>query len=80
MLYVASVKDGKQIKIIKCEYETKKAFSHDLRANGYKIRFIATPETFDAECDKYYYKLKTQHYIRKAKREYNAKHKKHAGQ
>lgn len=54
--YIASVRDKEtnEIILIEREYETKKAFYWDLRANGYAVRFIANEETFDDECAKYY--------------------------
>ncbi len=55
--YIASVKDGEQLKIITSEYSNKKDFARDLRLNGYKVRFIGTNETFGDECEKYYAKL-----------------------
>ena len=54
--YIASVRDGetKKLMIIEREYESKKAFEADLRGNGYRIRFISTPEKFDEDCRKYH--------------------------
>lgn len=67
MLYVASVKEkeSKRLSIIKSEYETKKEFREDLKNNGYSIRFIATEETFNKECEKYHEKLDRQNMINK---------------
>lgn len=55
--YIASVKDGDQLKIITSEYSNKKDFARDLRRNGYKVQFIGTDKTFGDECEKYYAKL-----------------------
>lgn len=54
---IASVidKETKELVIIERDnYETKKQFREDLAYNGYSVRFIATEETFDDECNKYY--------------------------
>lgn len=53
MMYKASVTLNGQIQIITSEYNSKKDFAADLRRNGYKVQFVATPETFEAESDKY---------------------------
>ena len=68
MKYVASVRDSetKEIMIIEREYETKKAFMRDLRANGYRIRFISTPEKFDEDCEKYHIMCEQNKRIKKA--------------
>lgn len=52
-MYKASVTLNGQIQIITSEYNSKKDFAADLRRNGYKVQFVATPETFEAESDKY---------------------------
>lgn len=52
--YVAAVTLEGKIQIIEKEYPTKKAFAEDLRGNGYRIRFISTPEKFDEDCEKYH--------------------------
>lgn len=56
MKYMACVRDKitKKIEIITMDYPTKKAFAEDIRANGYGIRFISTPEKFDEDCEKYH--------------------------
>ena len=56
MIYVASVRDTEtnEVKVIESDYPNKKNFAFDLRHNGYSVRFIATPETFDNECIKWY--------------------------
>lgn len=56
MLYIASVRDKetKKLQLIKREYDRKSDFYNDLRCNGYSVRFIATEETFDAECEKWH--------------------------
>lgn len=68
MLYIASVRDKetKEVKVIEREYETKKAFREDLLCNGYSVRFIATEETFDEECEKYHNRVQLQISISKA--------------
>lgn len=53
MMYKASVTLDGQIQTITSEYNSKKDFAADLRRNGYKVQFVATPETFEAESDKY---------------------------
>lgn len=53
MMYKASVTLNGQIQTITSEYNSKKDFAADLRRNGYKVQFVATPETFEAESDKY---------------------------
>lgn len=53
MMCKASVTLNGQIQIITSEYNSKKDFAADLRRNGYKVQFVATPETFEAESDKY---------------------------
>lgn len=42
--YLASVKDNGKIKIMEREYPSMKEFKKDLRANGYKVRFICPPQ------------------------------------
>jgi hypothetical protein len=54
MTYVASVTFEGKIQIIeRDDYKTKKAFAHDLRANGYRVRLISTPEKFNEDAEKY---------------------------
>lgn len=67
MLYIASVRDRetKEIKVLQYDYPTKKAFREDLAGNGYSVRFIATEETFDEECEKFYEKQQLRSYINK---------------
>lgn len=67
MMYIASVKDRqtKEITIIKMDYPSKKAFREELGYNGYMVRFIATEETFDEECAKYYERVQKQIRINK---------------
>ena len=73
--FMASVRDKKtkELKVIKSEYKYKKDFYSDLIGNGYAVRFIATEEKFDDECEKYYTKLEKQnemnYYRRKVKKE-----------
>lgn len=56
--YIASVRDKetRELMIIEREYDRKSDFYNDLRGNGYSVRFIATEETFDEECEKWYEK------------------------
>lgn len=75
-MYWASVKnEDNERMIIKKEYKTKKHFISDLRGNGYKVAFVATEETFDAECEKYNErrtrKNRIAKYIREAHKKYN---------
>lgn len=51
--YIASVRDkaNGHLTVIRSEYRTKKDFRTDLINNGYSVRFIATEETFDDECE-----------------------------
>lgn len=53
-LYVACVTLEGKIEIVKSEYNRKQDFYNDLRANGYRVRFISTEENFDADCEKYH--------------------------
>lgn len=74
---IASVVDRetKKLQIIEREcYETKKAFREDLLANGYSVRFIATEETFDEECEKYHERVNRQVRINKMLWESDKKH------
>lgn len=59
--YIASVRDKetKELMIIEREYNRKSDFYNDLRGNGYSVRFIATEETFDEECEKWHEKNET---------------------
>lgn len=52
--FIAAVTYEGKLEIIEREYPTKKAFAEDLRGNGFRIRFISTPETFDDDCYKYH--------------------------
>lgn len=67
--YLASVKDNGEIKIMEGEYPSMKEFKKDLRANGYKVRFICLPENFDQACEDYYWKLNKKRHINKAFRD-----------
>lgn len=51
--YIASVTLDGELKIMRAGYNRKQDFYNDLRANGYRVRFISTPENFDADCEKY---------------------------
>ena len=53
--YIASVRDieTKKLMIIEREYDRKADFYDDLRANGYRVRFISTEEKFDEDCQRY---------------------------
>lgn len=70
MMYIASVKNKENgnIEIVSMEYNSKVALANDLRTNGYAVRFIATEETFDAECEKYNARLELNKNIYKAKK------------
>lgn len=73
MMYIASVidKETKELKIIKNEYQTKKAYEKDLRLNGYSVKFITTEEKFDEDCEKYHERLEKQRNIARAIREHD---------
>lgn len=65
--YVASVtnKETKAIEVItNSGYTNKKDFAHDLRANGYSVKFISTPEKFDEDCESYWQKIEARKYAR----------------
>ena len=50
--YWASVRDSnKKIKILKMAYTSKEKFKDDIKGNGYRVRFIATPDKFEAETE-----------------------------
>lgn len=66
--YLASVKDNGKIKIMERGYPSMKEFKKDLRANGYKVRFICLPENFAQACENYYWKLQKKNFINKARR------------
>lgn len=53
MMYKASVKLDGRLQTVTSEYDSKKDFAEDLRRNGYQVCFIATPETYEAESEKY---------------------------
>ena len=67
MLYIASVRDKetKKLQLIEREYDRKSDSYNDLRNNGYSVRFIATEETFDNECEKWHEKNELCKRIRK---------------
>lgn len=50
---IASVTMDGKLELIEREYKTKKEFREDLRNNGFRIRFISTPDNFDKDCEKY---------------------------
>ena len=64
--YVASVTYEGKLEIIEREYNNKKDFYTDLRCNGYRIRFISTPENFDCDCEKYHEACETNKRVKKA--------------
>lgn len=68
MLYIASVRDKetRKLQLIEREYDRKSDFYNDLRCNGYSVRFIATEETFDEECEKWHERNETSKRIHKA--------------
>jgi hypothetical protein len=66
-VFMASVTDivTKELHVIKSdEYSSKAKFAEDLRG-GFKVRFIATEETFDEACEQYYKKLEDAKLLRK---------------
>lgn len=69
--YIAAVTFERKLQIIEREYPTKKAFAEDLRANGYRIQFISTPEKFDEDTVKYHEAVEKTKMIHKA--QYEAK-------
>lgn len=73
MKYVASVVDKEDNKLIvmEKEYDSKKAFKMDLLGNGYSVRFIATEDTFDEECEKYYQRKEAKRFRAACKRKSN---------
>ena len=52
-IYKAWVRDSKtkELITIQSEYANKKDFYDDLKANGYRVRVIATPDKFEEACD-----------------------------
>lgn len=82
MKYIASVRDREtgKIQIIERDcYKTKKDFRADLAGNGYSIRFIATEETFDEECEKLYWKQRERQIINKLRWESEKRMAAHLG-
>lgn len=51
--FIASVTLDGELQIIEREYDRKQDFYSDLRANGYRVRFISTEEKFDEDAVKY---------------------------
>lgn len=66
MKYIAAVTLERKLEIIEREYPTKKAFAEELRANGYRVQFISTPEKFDEDCTKYHNAVEKTKAIHKA--------------
>ena len=67
-MYWAAVrnKETNQLEVIKRDdYSSKKDFAHDLRANGYAVRFISTPDKFDEDCENYYWECEKRQNVRK---------------
>lgn len=60
-------KEENKVDIVERDYPTKKAFEEDLRANGYSIRCIATPEKFEEACDKWHENNAKVNYMEKVK-------------
>jgi hypothetical protein len=63
--YVASVTFEGKIQTITREYDRKSDFYTDLRGNGYRVRFISTPEKFDEDCEKYHEACERNKYVKK---------------
>lgn len=63
--YIAAVTFEGKLKIIESEYNRKSDFYTDLRANGYRVRFISTPEKFDDDCEKYHNACELNKYVKK---------------
>lgn len=64
--FMACVTLNGKVEVLTMEYPTKKAFAADIRANGYKIQFISTPEKFDEDCEKYHEAVEKTKRIHKA--------------
>ena len=69
-IYVSDKENGKLV-ILEKEYDNKKSFKMDLVGNGYSVRFIATPETFDEECEKYYARKEAKRFRAECRRRAN---------
>lgn len=63
--YIAVVIFEKELSTISMEYTTKKDFYHDLRKNGYSVRFISTEENFNKDCEKWHERNETAKNINK---------------
>lgn len=72
--YIASVKDNGSLKIITSDYNRKEDFAKELRANGYRVRFISTEENFDKDAERYNVRLERQAEISRFVREYKKNH------
>lgn len=62
--YIAAVTFEGKLEIIEREYDRKSDFYTDLRANGYRVRFISTPEKFDEDCEKYHSRCELNKYVK----------------
>lgn len=59
MMLIASVRYEGEIQVVKNDtFTTKRAYADALRGNGYRVRFIATPEEFDEACENFYSRKK----------------------
>jgi len=73
-MYKAFVKSKEtgELTIIESEYTSKKDFARDLRANGYAVKFISTPEKFDEDSENYNWELKRRKNVREAMKQHKA--------
>ena len=73
-MYKAFVKSKEtgELTIIESEYTSKKDFARDLRANGYAVKFISTPEKFDEDSENYNRELKRRKNVREAMKQHKA--------
>ena len=69
---VTNKETGKLEVITRDDYTSKKDFAHDLRVNGYAVRFISTPEKFDEDCEKYHWELERRKNVREAMKQHKA--------
>ena len=74
MIYTASVTIEGRVEILEgLEYKNIRECKNELRANGFKVRFVCKPEQFDETCEKMYEKRELKSNINKAKYSYYKK-------
>lgn len=72
MTYTASVTYNGRVEILEnLEYRNIRECKNELRANGYKVRFVCKPEDFDEACEKLYQKREDKSHINKIQYEYD---------